>query len=39
MRINSLDVDDEVGRYMQMETLFAAVNQHTEGIYIQGDNV
>jgi len=37
MRVNSLDVDEETGRYMHLELLFATLNQYTEGIYIRGD--
>ena len=37
MRVNSLDVDEETGRYLHMDLLFAALNQHTEGIYIKGE--
>jgi hypothetical protein len=37
MRINNIDIDEETGRYLHMEMLFAALNQHTEGIYIKGD--
>ena len=37
MRVNSLDVDEETGRYLHMDLLFAALNPHTEGIYIKGD--
>ncbi len=35
--MNSLDVDDETGRYLHLDLLFAALNQYTEGIYIKGD--
>lgn len=37
MRVNSLDVDEETGRYLSLDLLFAALNQYTEGIYIKGD--
>ncbi len=37
MRVNSLDTEEETGRYMQMEMVFAALNQYTEGIYIKGE--
>ena len=39
MRINSVDVDEEhgCGRYLEMDLLFAALNQYTEGIYIKSD--
>ena len=37
MRINNIDIDEDTGRYLHMEMLFAALNQHTEGIYIKGD--
>lgn len=37
MRVNSLDVNEETGRYLHLELLFAALTQYTEGIYIKGD--
>jgi hypothetical protein len=37
LRVNSLDIDEETGRYIHLELLFAALNQYTEGIYIKGD--
>lgn len=37
MRINSLDVNEETGRYLNLDLLFAALNQYTTAIYIKGD--
>jgi hypothetical protein len=37
MRVNSLDIDFETGRYLDMDLIFAATNQYTEGIYIKSD--
>jgi hypothetical protein len=37
MRVNSLDVDEETGRYLSLDLLFAALNQYTVGIFIKGD--
>jgi len=37
MRINSLDVNEESGRYLNLDLLFAALNQYTTAIYIKGD--
>lgn len=37
MRVNSLDVDEETGRYMHMDLLFATLNGYTEGVYIKGN--
>jgi hypothetical protein len=39
MRINNMEVDDETGRYLNLDLLFATLNQHTEGIYIKSDTV
>jgi hypothetical protein len=39
MQVNNLNVEEETGgRYLNLELLFAALNQYTEGIYIKEDN-
>jgi len=37
MRVNSLDVDPDTGRYLNLDLLFAALNQYTTAIYIKGE--
>ena len=37
LRINNLVVDAEEGRFIIPDLVYAAVNKHTEGIYIKGD--
>lgn len=39
MRVHSLDVEEDTGRYLHLDLLFAALNQYTEGIYIKGEAV
>ncbi|TNV87069.1 hypothetical protein FGO68_gene15497 [Halteria grandinella] len=37
MRVNNLGVEEDTGRYLNLDLLFAALNPHTEGIYIRGE--
>jgi hypothetical protein len=37
LRVNSLAVDEETGRFMHLDLLYAALSKHTEGIYIKGE--